>query len=393
MSTLSVTNIITANDTTDLTLKTGNTSGPELVLSANGATSLNNIQTLSVGNSTVNTVMTSTNLSVGNSTVNTAISSGNIAINGQNISPTMSFRNVIINGNFDFWQRGTSTTTAGYLADRFLTGATGSTFTTSRQSFILGQTDVPNNPTYWSRTVVVSSAGASNFVVYQHRVENAATLSGQPVTLSFYAKADASKNIAVEFAQNFGSGGSPSTQVNEIGVTTCALTTSWQKFTVTATLPSISGKTLGTSSDDKLFVFFWLDAGSNWNARTNSLGQQSGTFDIAQVQLEQGSVATPFELRPLGTELALCQRYYCVTIGSVRAYAGGSGHVYENAVYWPVTMRAAPSAAVSGGVVGGPITSNLLVSATVYGITNQIVSSGAGDMYAQNRTINASAEL
>ena len=53
MSTLSVTTIDTANSTTDLTLKTGNTSGPEIVLSANGSTLFNNVSTLSVGNASI----------------------------------------------------------------------------------------------------------------------------------------------------------------------------------------------------------------------------------------------------------------------------------------------------------------------------------------------------
>jgi hypothetical protein len=62
MSTLSVTTINTANSTTDLTLKTGNTSGPEIVLDANGSTLFNNFSTLSVGNSTVNTAITSSGI-------------------------------------------------------------------------------------------------------------------------------------------------------------------------------------------------------------------------------------------------------------------------------------------------------------------------------------------
>ena len=53
MSTLSVTTINTANSTTDLTLKTGNTSGPEIVLAANGSTLFNNVSTLSIGNTSI----------------------------------------------------------------------------------------------------------------------------------------------------------------------------------------------------------------------------------------------------------------------------------------------------------------------------------------------------
>ena len=53
MSTLSVTTINTANSTTDLTLKTGNTSGPEIVLAANGSALFNNVSALSVGNTSI----------------------------------------------------------------------------------------------------------------------------------------------------------------------------------------------------------------------------------------------------------------------------------------------------------------------------------------------------
>jgi hypothetical protein len=81
---------------------------------------------------------------------------------------------------------------------------------------------------------------------------------------------------------------------------------------------------------DCFFARIWFDAGSDFNARTDSLGQQSGTFDIAQVQIEPGPVATPFEQRPIGTELALCQRYFqsyaSTTFRATRRYftVGGS---------------------------------------------------------------------
>jgi hypothetical protein len=225
----------------------------------------------------------------------------------------LAFRNKIINGNFDIWQRGTSLasgTSLRFLADRFRNNSTGSTYTASRQSFTVGQTDVPNNPSFFHRTVVSSVAGNGNFVTLLHPIEGVETFSGQAVTVSFYAKADSSKNISVEFGQVFGTGGIPSSNVDGIGVQKLSLTTSWQKFTVTVNIPSISGKTIGTDNNDLLYFQLFYDAGSDFNSRTNSLGQQSGTFDIAQVQLEAGSVATPFENRPIGTELALCERYF-----------------------------------------------------------------------------------
>lgn len=224
--------------------------------------------------------------------------------------------NYIINGNFDFWQRGDSFSTPtglGYSVDRMAGFFTTSTCVITKESFTLGQTDVPGEPKYYFRNTVTSVAGAGNRIQNAFKIESVRTLAGKTATLSFYAKADAAKNIAVEFLQNFGTGGSPSAGVTGIGVTICTLTTSWQKFTVTVNIPSISGKTLGTDNNSDFFqIGFWFDAGSNFNSRTNSLGQQSGTFDIARVKLEEGSIATPFVLAggTLAGELVACQRYY-----------------------------------------------------------------------------------
>lgn len=226
-------------------------------------------------------------------------------------------KNRIINGNFDIWQRGTilsAATGLRFLADRWHTIGDGSTCAPSRQSFTLGQTDLPGEPLYFHRVVVASSAGANNRARCQQLIEGVRTFAGQTATLSFYAKADAAKNIAVEFVQNFGTGGSPSSIVLSIGVTTVALGTTWAKYTITVAIPSIAGKTIGTDRNDCLEIGFWFDAGSDFNARTNSLGQQSGTFDIAQVQLEPGSIATAFEQRPLGLEEGLCRRYFILMI-------------------------------------------------------------------------------
>ena len=264
-------------------------------------------------------------------------------------------RNAIINGNFDVWQRGTSQTAAGYgSADRWRTDIATSTQSVTRQTFTLGQTDVPYNPKHYYSNVVTTGSTASSYSVLRQRIEDVATFAGETVTLSFYAKADASKNIAVEFRQYFGTTGSPSATVN-ISPETVALTTSWAKYTVTVDVPSISGKTLGTDGNDFISVGFWLDAGSDYNARTNSLGNQSGTFEFAQVQLEAGSVATPFERRSVGEELALCQRYYqrstldpaaAFTYGqsqSVTAMNIANASWVIGTVPCPVTMRATPT--------------------------------------------------
>jgi hypothetical protein len=276
------------------------------------------------------------------------------------------FRDKIINGNFDIWQRGTSLSAAAssrYLADRWKTDAIGTTVAPSQQAFTLGQTAVPGEPTSFHRAVVASSAGASNYANFQQLIEGVRTFAGQTVTLSFWAKADAAKNIAVELAQIFGGGGSPSSPVFGIGAQLCALTTSWKQFKLPVTIPSIAGKTLGTDGTDNLALLFWLDAGSSFNARTATLGQQSGTFDIAQVRLEVGTVATPFEPRPPQVELALCQRYFFSTyaagdypgkpsasfngahMGRQPSY-GSDNYTILGRLSFPVAMRTTPSLTV-----------------------------------------------
>lgn len=221
--------------------------------------------------------------------------------------------NYIINGSLDFWQRGTSLGPSGparFLADRWLTfAAAATTVEPSRQSFIDGQTEVPNQPKYFHRTVVNSAPSAGSAAVLEHRLEDVRTLAEKTATLSFWAKADSTKQIAVEFVQNFGIGGSA--PVVALGVRKVTLTNTWQKFEFTVTFPSVLGKTIASEgSHIRILIFF--EAGSDLNDRTDNLGNQSGTFDIAQIMLNVGSTAAPFK-RAGGTvagELALCQRYY-----------------------------------------------------------------------------------
>lgn len=254
------------------------------------------------------TLVSGTNIKTING--NSVLGSGDLPITSG------ALKNWIINGMFDVWQRGISQTSSGYGSDdRFANGNSGSTKIHSRQEFAIGQTDVPNNPKYFSRTIVSSVVGADNWVYKQQFIEDVTKLSGKTITLSFWAKADANKNIAIEFRQYFGTGGSAI--VNEIGVQKFALTTSWQKITKTVTLPSVSGKTIGDGS--AIIAQFWFDAGTNSNSRTNNLGNQSGTFDIANVSLVEGSVAVECQNQPYADVLRECQRYY------ERGFVGASG--------------------------------------------------------------------
>lgn len=271
--------------------------------------------------------------------------------------------NLIINGGFDLWQRGTSQTTSGYGSDdRWQNSNDVSTKTASRQTSTDTERALFNSP-YYSRTVVSSVAGASNSVVKRTNLEDVTKLAGKTVTLSFWAKADASKNIAAELSQRFGTGGSPSAIVNGIGAQKVALTTTWQKKVVTIGVPSIVGKTIGTDGINTSYIalFFWFDAGSDFNARTASLGQQSGTFDIAEVKLEIGSVATPFSLAGgnIAGELAMAQRYYEKGSARLDTYATSGNNESIN-VFYKVTKRISVTPSVTNtSVVNFNVTPNV----------------------------------
>ena len=253
-------------------------------------------------------------------------------------------RNVVINGGFQCWQRATSITVSGFSADRWrsTTGADGA-MTVSRQEFALGQTAVPNNPKYFFRHAQTTAFTNTGYNSDRTRIEDVRTLSGQLCTLSWYMKADASRTVRVNITQDFGTGGSPSADVETAIVSSQAITTSWAEYTVTFTMPSISGKTIGDDEDS------FIELGFDYREEVNN----TFTIDIANVQLEAGQ-ATPFENRSFGEELTLCQRYFHRWDSSTSNYfnlvigyvlgANAARGVYQ----YPNIMRAAPTIAHSG---------------------------------------------
>ncbi|CUX38396.1 conserved hypothetical protein [Agrobacterium deltaense Zutra 3/1] len=223
------------------------------------------------------------------------------------------FRNKVINGGFEIAQRALSQTSSGYGSDdRWDNSHVGTTKTHSVQPFALGQTDVVGEPAWFSRTVVASVAGANNFCNKIQRIEGVRTLAGKRATLTFYAKANAARTVAVQIFQWFGAGGSPSPQVSA-KIEKIALTAAWKRFDIVADIPSLAGKTLGTSNTDHLGIIFWFDAGSSFDVYTSALGHQSGTFDISRVSFVEGDASSesdPFSPRHYDEELRLCERYY-----------------------------------------------------------------------------------
>jgi len=216
---------------------------------------------------------------------------------------------------------------------------------------------------FYTQIAVTSVAGANNYYKLQQPIEDVRILAGQTVTVSFWAKAaSGTPSIALELYQFFGTGGSPSADVPGIGQAQ-ALTTTWTKYSKTFAIPSLAGITLGTTANTSYTVLgFWLDAGTNLSGvggRAAGIGAQaSKTVSIAQVQLEVGPVATPFEQRPIGMELALCQRYfYAYTCGSSGAGDFGTGYLrsttsFVTSIKMPVPLRIAPTTISFSGAVG-----------------------------------------
>lgn len=266
-----------------------------------------------------------------------------LTIDGRYVSP-FNFKNKLINGNFDRWQRGTSFTisnTFGYTSDRWSAIFDGDGAVVSQQLFTIGQTDVPNVKKY-CRTVITPVIGNGNRSMLVQKIEDLSLFSEKYVTVSFYAKADTPKNIGLSLGQF--TGDFPSS-VFGIGGRSIALTTQWKQYTATIYLPSIVGKTLLENSS--LWLTFWFSAGSTHDTELGfNLGQQSGTFDIAQVQLEECSTATEFEQRPIAVEEMLCKKYR--RNGSYKGTYQAARSGYSNTfIEFDPPMRVAPSVAVS----------------------------------------------
>lgn len=287
------------------------------------------------------------------------------------------FRNKITNGAFGVAQRSTSLTgltTAGYMTvDRWYTETDGAiNYNQSQQTFPPGG-ELESGIFWYLRHQVVSGSGQTYSLLGQ-KIEYARTLNGKTATLSFWARADANRSIVIELQQRFGNGGSGT--VWGIGQTFLNLTTTFQKFTHTINIPSISGKTVGV--DSHLAVLFFVPFNT------------ALTFDLTGVQLEQGAVATPFEDRGLPTEIALCQRYY----NKMDIFIGGyglAGTQSADQAPFNTTMRAWPTMTPVGVWGSVNMTSVTLLPRHV-GVFWYAVVSGTGN-YSFEATYEASAEL
>lgn len=247
-------------------------------------------------------------------------------------------KNLIINGAFDIWQRGTSTAHAAsiFVADRWRgdQGAGGGDYTTSRQNVSTGE---PFN--YCARITRTTTTTTPSYFYTAIESLNSTTAKGNVLTLSFYARKGSGFSGVLVAHIYSGTGtdqGTPHGFTNLVdNSSNINLTTSFQKFTVT-TSSALSSLT--------------NQIGVTFNT-VNQTGTPTNDYvEITGVQLELGSVATPFS-RAGGSiqgELAACQRYY-VRLGGDSSYGvigtGIMGSTTEASfvVPLPVTMRVAPT--------------------------------------------------
>jgi hypothetical protein len=284
----------------------------------------------------------------------------------------MGFRNRIINGAMVIDQRNagasvTNVAAAGtYTLDRWkYYGTSASKFTVQQNAGsvtppvgftnYLGITSLSaNSPAAGDEYLIAQYVEGFNTADLAWGTANAAT-----VTLSFWVRSSLTGSFSGAVKN------SASNRTYPFSYTVSSANT-WTNISVT-----IPGDTTGTwlTTNGIGISILWnigtgstyLTAGGAWTSTfsdgvtgsVNVLGTNGATFYITGVQLEAGSVATPFERRPYGTELALCQRYYEAYVNTpytATRPSSTSGNGFYTVSYY-VPKRATPTATVSTGSV------------------------------------------
>jgi hypothetical protein len=324
------------------------------------------------------TVIQNASSSTANITLDTAgnVTGGaNLVATGMPYGSSSFLRNRIINGNFVISQyNGTNSTTAvdsTYFIDRWRpVSSAASKFTVQQNA---GSVTTPVGfPNYLGCTSSSAyTVGASEAFAVGQYVEGFnwadlawGTANAKTVTLSFQVYSSLTgtfggclQNSATNYSYPFSySVGSANT---------------WTSISVTIAGPT-AGTWIGSTNGVGVRLYFSLGAGStysgtagSWSASTlfaptgakSVVGTSGATFYITGVQLEQGSVATPFERPLIGKQISDCQRYYCKTfslgtapgnnVTSTGALKGASrnGSTTEPSANWkfPVSMRTEPT--------------------------------------------------
>ena len=345
----------------------------------------------------------------------------NLAVIGSIADTSLGFRNRIINGNMVIDQRnaGAAVTANGaYPVDRFLVTHSFDGTVSAQRSTVApaGFT----NSLGFTVSSPDTSIGATQFYGFRQRIEgfNTADLGwgaagAQTVTLSFWVRSSITGTYGATLSN------SADNRLYPTSYTVNSANT-WEQKTIT-----VPGDTTGTWLTDNntgLQVQFWLALGSTYQGTTNAwtasaiygptgmvnwTGTNGATFYITGVQLEAGTVASPFEQIDYGRELMMCQRY-CWAFGNSDNSVFGAG--YETAAFGrtvaalPVVMRASPTlsassaastfALVDSGSAGRAGTAIALAFASPTSVSVDLSASGTNaNVPCILRTASASANI
>ena len=304
----------------------------------------------------------------------TVSSSQTVAINGNNISAdnSLGFRNRIINGAMVIDQRNAGasiTPTDGqYSVDRWK-------YTVTQASKLTAQRSTTTATGFVNSLLTTSSSAysivSSDIFILIQNIEGTnlpdlawGTASAKTVTLSFWVRSSLTGTFGGSIANNARNRSYPFTY-------TISSANTFEQKTIT-----IAGDTSGTwltDTDNGIRLSFGLGVGSTYSGTsgawaaadyrsatgaTSVVGTNGATFYITGVQLEVGSVATPFERRDYGRELMMCQRYYYrikpdVANGCIAEIAHGTATTNARGrIVFPVTMRTRPTALEQSGTAG-----------------------------------------
>lgn len=284
----------------------------------------------------------------------------------RNSGPLSGFRNRIINGDMRIDQRNAGAALVPvvantYTVDRLLYASSQAGKFNFQQNANANAT-VPGFPYYAGFVVAASfTPAAGDFFNTAQRVEGAniadfawGTASAKAVTVSFWAQSSVTGQHSGSLINGAFTYSYPFTFSLPVANT-------WTYIQIQ--VPGPTAGTWTTTSALGLSVVANLGSGANflgasgaWVAAnlhgvTGSVkvvsAANANTFFMTGLQLELGSVATPFEQRPIGTELSLSQRYYQVVSGQLAGYTT-SGCANQYTAPFPVPMRASPTATLIG---------------------------------------------
>ncbi|WP_316859749.1 DUF2793 domain-containing protein [uncultured Cohaesibacter sp.] len=230
-------------------------------------------------------------------------------------------KNYLINGDFDVSQRGTSFTIAAgssaYTLDRWLvTNDTDQSVTVYQSDATPGSTNFPGNPRY-KMQLAFDTAPTSGTIRIEQRVEYVQKLAEMTATArGYFYGPSGSETLAAEVVQNFGTGGSPSSEVTT-AATSLDVATIYDADGMARSalfdVPSVSGMTYGSNGDDYLALAWVLTP------------RQADTYDIVHMSFVEGNASgddDPFERRSPEDTVSECQRYYW------RGYTDDQGLAY-----------------------------------------------------------------